>query len=379
MKAVYLLLLSFLLIPTTRFSQEVNDRTTGIKIERLLFLVEQMYVEEVDAKKLNQDLVLGMYNTLHPSGLYQPDSIFNTLDIEPLPYFGLGLRIKFKKGKIIVDEVLPNSSAEESGIAIKDEIICIDQDSLNQVYYYADFDQLTTSKEKSISKLTIVRKDDTLTFQVKKQDIDGYSLLPLPLFEHKGCMNNYKGAIKAFDLIYPDSITNGEITEFGIRYMLEQLDPHSTYISLEEIHDMNAPLKGSFSGVGIRFQILKDTIMVVQAIPGGPSEKVGLMAGDQIIKINDQLVAGIGMKNKGVRDRLLGDKGTKVNVSIKRRNQKNILDFEIVRDKIPIYSVDASYMVNSNTGYIKLNNFSSTTLSVPQYAYPMDPYLESKK
>ena len=363
MKAVYLLLLSFLLIPTTRFSQEVNDRTTGIKIERLLFLVEQMYVEEVDAKKLNQDLVLGMYNTLHPSGLYQPDSIFNTLDIEPLPYFGLGLRIKFKKGKIIVDEVLPNSSAEESGIAIKDEIICIDQDSLNQVYYYADFDQLTTSKEKSVSKLTIVRKDDTLNFQVKKQDIDGYSLLPLPLFEYKGCMNNYKGAIKAFDLIYPDSITNGEITEFGIRYMLEQLDPHSTYISLEEIHDMNAPLKGSFSGVGIRFQILKDTIIVVQAIPGGPSEKVGLMAGDQIIKINDQLVAGIGMKNKGVRERLLGDKGTKVNVSIKRRNQKNILDFEIVRDKIPIYSVDASYMVNSNTGYIKLNNFSSTTIS----------------
>ena len=363
MKAVHLLLLSFLLIPTTRFSQEVNDRTTGIKIERLLFLVEQMYVEEVDSKKLNQDLVLGMYNTLHPSGLYQPDSIFNTLDIEPLPYFGLGLRIKFKKGKIIVDEVLPNSSAEESGIAIKDEIICIDQDSLNQVYYYSDFDQLTTSKEKSISKLTIVRKDDTLNFQVKKQDIDGYSLLPLPLFEYKGCMNNYKGAIKAFDLIYPDSITNGEITEFGIRYMLEQLDPHSTYISLEEIHDMNAPLKGSFSGVGIRFQILKDTIMVVQAIPGGPSEKVGLMAGDQIIKINDQLVAGIGMKNKGVRDRLLGDKGTKVNVSIKRRNQKNILDFEIVRDKIPIYSVDASYMVNSNTGYIKLNNFSSTTIS----------------
>ena len=363
MKAVYILLVSFLLIPSTRFSQEVNDRTTGIKVERLLFLVEQMYVEEVDAKKLNQDLVLGMYNTLHPSGLYQPDSIFNKLEIEPLPYFGLGLKIKFKKGKIIVDEVLPNSSAEESGIAIKDEIICIDQDSLNQVYYYADFDQLTTSRNKSISKLTIVRKDDTLNFQVKKQDIDGYSLLPLPLFDYKECMNNYKGAIKAFDLIYPDSITNGEITEFGIRYMLEQLDPHSTYISLEEIHDMNAPLKGSFSGVGIRFQILKDTIMVVQAIPGGPSEKVGLMAGDQIIKINDQLVAGIGMKNKGVRDRLLGDKGTKVNVSIKRRNQKNIIDFEIVRDKIPIYSVDASYMVNSNTGYIKLNNFSSTTIS----------------
>ena len=281
-----------------------------------------MYVEDVDTKKLNQDLVLGMYNTLHPSGLYQPDSIFRVLNIDPLPYFGLGLRIKFKKGKIIVDEVLSKSSAQESGIAVNDEIICIDQDSLDQIYYYADFDQLTTSKEKSISKLTIVREDDTLNFEVKKQDVDGFSLLPLPLFNHEEVINYYKDAIKAFDLIYPDSITNGEITEFGIRYMLEQLDPHSTYISLEEIHDMNAPLKGSFSGVGIRFQILKDTIMVVQAIPGGPSEKVGLMAGDQIIRINDEQVAGIGMKNKGVRDRLLGDKGTKVNVSIKRRNQR---------------------------------------------------------
>ena len=363
MKALYFFLLSFLLFPSTSFSQEVNDRNTGIKIERLLFLVEQMYVEDVDTKKLNQDLVLGMYNTLHPSGLYQPDSIFKLLSIDPLPYYGLGLRIKFKKGKIIVDEVLSKSSAKESGIAVKDEIICIDQDSLDQIYYYADFDQLTTSKEKSSSKLTIVREDDTLSFEVKKQDIDGFSLLPLPLFEYKEVINYYKDAIKAFDLIYPDSISNGQITEFGIRYMLEQLDPHSTYISLEEIHDMNAPLKGSFSGVGIRFQILKDTIMVVQAIPGGPSEKVGLIAGDQIIRINEELVAGIGMKNKGVRDRLLGDKGTKVNVSIKRRNQKKLLDFEITRDKIPIYSVDASYMVNSNTGYIKLNNFSSTTIS----------------
>ena len=363
MKALYFFLLSFLLFPSTRFSQVVNDRTTGIKIERLLFLVEQMYVEDVDTKKLNQDLVLGMYNTLHPSGLYQPDSIFRVLNIDPLPYYGLGLRIKFKKGKIIVDEVLSKSSAQESGIAVNDEIICIDQDSLDQIYYYADFDQLTTSKEKSISKLTIVREDDTLNFEVKKQDVDGFSLLPLPLFNHEEVINYYKDAIKAFDLIYPDSITNGEITEFGIRYMLEQLDPHSTYISLEEIHDMNAPLKGSFSGVGIRFQILKDTIMVVQAIPGGPSEKVGLMAGDQIIRINDEQVAGIGMKNKGVRDRLLGDKGTKVNVSIKRRNQRKFLDFEITRDKIPIYSVDASYMVNPNTGYIKLNNFSSTTIS----------------
>ena len=146
-------------------------------------------------------------------------------------------------------------------------------------------------------------------------------MLPIPLGNGQNSISNYQDAIQLFDYIYPDSVSNGTITEHGIRYMLEQLDPHSTYISLEEIHDMNAPLKGSFTGVGIRFQILKDTIMVVQAIPGGPSEKVGLMAGDQIIKIQDELVAGIGIKNKGVRDRLLGDKGTKVNVTIKRGKQ----------------------------------------------------------
>jgi carboxyl-terminal processing protease len=125
---------------------------------------------------------------------------------------------------------------------------------------------------------------------------------------------------------------------------------------------MNAPLKGSFTGVGIRFQIFKDTIMVVQAIPGGPSEKVGLMAGDRIINIDNELVAGKGIKNTGVRDRLLGDKGTVVEVGVKRGVSKEILDFSIIRDKIPIYSVDASYMVNTNTGYIKLNNFSSTSI-----------------
>ena len=126
--------------------------------------------------------------------------------------------------------------------------------------------------------------------------------------------------------------------------MLEQLDPHSTYISLEDIHDMNAPLKGSLRK--ICFQILKDTIIIVQAIPGGPSEKVGIQSGDKIISIDDELVAGVGIKNNGVRKRLLGDKGTKVNVKIKRGKDDSHIDFTIERDKIPIYSVDASYMAS---------------------------------
>jgi len=150
--------------------------------------------------------------------------------------------------------------------------------------------------------------------------------------------------------------------EPGIDLMLEKLDPHSIYIPKKEMMGMNAPLKGDFEGVGIRFQILKDTLMVVNPIPGGPSEKVGIRAGDKIIYVEDQLIAGTGIKTGDVRDLLLGKKGTKVNVRI-LRSRKRMLDFSIIRDKIPIHSLDAAYMVNDRIGYIKLNNFSQRTIS----------------
>lgn len=162
------------------------------------------------------------------------------------------------------------------------------------------------------------------------------------------------------DKMYVDSVNMHEFVEKAIINMLEELDPHSVYISKEEYDDMNAPLQGSFSGVGIRFQIHKDTILVVETIPGGPSEKVGLLAGDKIININDENVAGVSIKNAGVRERLLGDKGTKVNVKIQRKSEQ--LDFTITRADIPIHSVDAAYMVAPKIGYVKINNFSRTTV-----------------
>lgn len=168
--------------------------------------------------------------------------------------------------------------------------------------------------------------------------------------------------IDLIDRMYVDSVDVHNLVEKAIIKTLEELDPHSVYISKEDYEEMNAPLKGSFSGVGIRFQILKDTIMVVQTIPGGPSEKVGMRAGDKFYKINDELVAGKGIKNTGVRDRLLGDKGTKVEVEILRRGVKDPIHFTITRDKIPINSLDAAYMVTPKIGYIKLNNFSRTTV-----------------
>ncbi len=170
---------------------------------------------------------------------------------------------------------------------------------------------------------------------------------------------------RVFDVIstyYVDSIDKNEQIENAITGMLKQLDPHSIYISKEEVDEMNEPLQGNFEGIGIQFNILDDTLMVVATIPGGPSEKLGIKAGDRIIEIDSINVAGIGLKNSDVIKKLRGAKGTKVKVLIRRRGVKEDLDFIITRDKIPIFSLDAAYMVNDDVGYIKLNRFAATTM-----------------
>ncbi len=161
---------------------------------------------------------------------------------------------------------------------------------------------------------------------------------------------------------YVDEVDSKKLVEEAIVAMLEKLDPHSVYIPKEELAEMNAPLKGNFEGIGVRFQIHKDTIMIVNTIPGGPSEKLGIRAGDKIIKIEQETVAGTGIKNSGVREKLLGKKGTQVRVSLARRGVKELLDFTITRDKIPINSVDCSYMAAPGIGYVKINNFAQTTV-----------------
>lgn len=168
------------------------------------------------------------------------------------------------------------------------------------------------------------------------------------------------GLIETF---YVDSVDKTEMVDNAIINMLKDLDPHSVYISKEDVQKMNEPLQGSFEGIGIQFNIMDDTLLVVTPISGGPSEKVGILAGDRIVKIDDELVAGIGITNKMVFDRLRGKKGTRVVVSIQRGNESELLDFEIIRDKIPIYSLDAAYMINDNSGYIKLNRFAATTMT----------------
>ena len=162
--------------------------------------------------------------------------------------------------------------------------------------------------------------------------------------------------------MYVDSVDLDGLVETAIRGMLEDLDPHSVYIPAEDLQQADEPLNGKFEGIGVRFNIMKDTIMVVSTIAGGPSERLGIMSGDRIVEVDGEVVAGIGIRNKGVMDRLKGPKGTHVDVGIQRGKTKDLIHFDIERDKIPIFSVDASYMVDDRIGYIKVNRFSKETM-----------------
>ena len=338
--------------------------STYDKIDDLLNRIQLMYVNKVDISTLENDLVIGMSNQLTPFSAYQKNTLTEKLNIKEQHSFeGIGITFKFKGDTVLVEEVIPNSGAASANIMAGDKIFKINEKSVDNMFYYSDVTKHLIGPENSEIDLFYLRGNDTLNSKVKRKRIKNHNLVLLGDYDINYSLRTYNSALKYFDAVYPDSVKNSLITEHGIRYMLEQLDPHSTYISLEDIHDMNAPLKGSFTGVGVRFQIVKDTIIIVQAIPGGPSEKVGIMAGDKIVKIDEEIVGGVGMKNSGVRDRLLGEKGSEVTVIIKRSGNKELLEFNIERDKIPIYSVDASYMVTPSIGYIKLNNFSASSLT----------------
>lgn len=161
---------------------------------------------------------------------------------------------------------------------------------------------------------------------------------------------------------YVDSINDSEVVESTIVHMLHELDPHSSYLSKEELAQLNEQLEGEFEGIGVSFNILEDTIYIIRAISGGPSESVGIRAGDRIVQIDGDNVAGAGITSRDVQRLLKGPKGTMVDVSILRRGERDLLEFSITRDKIPVYSLDASYMINDRIGYVKLARFSHTSI-----------------
>jgi carboxyl-terminal processing protease len=161
---------------------------------------------------------------------------------------------------------------------------------------------------------------------------------------------------------YVDSVDENALVEHAIVDMLNELDPHSSYLSKDEVAEINEPLQGNFDGIGVSFNLLNDTVYVISTVKDGPSEKAGILRGDRLIKVDGANIAGIGINSERVYSLLRGTKGSKVNVSVFRKDTRQTLDFEITRDKIPIYSVDAAYKVTDGIGYIKINRFSAITV-----------------
>ena len=161
--------------------------------------------------------------------------------------------------------------------------------------------------------------------------------------------------------LYVDSVDEQKLVEDAIRGMLDKLDPHSSYSTPKEVKELNEPLNGNFEGIGVQFQMLQDTLMVIQPVTNGPSEKVGIIAGDRIVSVNDTAIAGVNMSKEEIMKRLRGPKGTKVDLGIIRSGIKDKLLFTVVRDKIPVKSVDATYMIRPGIGYIRIGNFGAQT------------------
>ena len=174
-------------------------------------------------------------------------------------------------------------------------------------------------------------------------------------------MRKLQIAEMAINNLYVDSVNEQKLVEDGIRGMLEKLDPHSSYMTAKEVKAANEPLQGNFEGIGVQFNMVEDTLLVIQPVVGGPSEKRGILAGDRIVSVNDTAIAGVSMSKEEIMHRLRGPKGTKVNLGIVRRGIADTLRFVITRDKIPVKSIDAAYMIRPGVGYIRIGSFGAQT------------------
>lgn len=179
--------------------------------------------------------------------------------------------------------------------------------------------------------------------------------------ESGGQYNKLADIINYIENDYVDPVDRNKLTTKAIKSVIEELDPHTSYISKEEFNAVNDPLLGSFHGIGVQFNVFEDTVSIVKVIPEGPSAKVGINDGDRIIMVDDSLIAGVGLTSDGAMRLLKGPKGTNVKVTVFRRGSSELIDFDIIRNVIPTYSLDVAYMVNDSVGFIKLNTFSATT------------------
>ena len=189
-----------------------------------------------------------------------------------------------------------------------------------------------------------------------------FSFLPLSAqLKSDSPLRKLQIAEMAITNFYVDSVNEQKLVEDGIRGMLEKLDPHSTYTDAKETKAMNEPLQGDFEGIGVQFNMIEDTLVVIQPVVNGPSQKVGILAGDRIVSVNDSTIAGVKMPRIDIMKMLRGKKGTKVKLGIVRRGVSNILTFVVTRDKIPVHTLNAAYMIRPGVGYICLESFGMKT------------------
>jgi len=174
----------------------------------------------------------------------------------------------------------------------------------------------------------------------------------------------------AINALYIDEVDENQLVEDAIRGMLEKLDPHSSYSSPKETKAMTEPLNGSFDGIGVQFNMVEDTLIVIQAVSNGPSEKVGILPGDRIVEVNDTAIAGVKMSKEDIMRHLRGPKGTIAHLKVVRTGIKDVLSFDVKRDKIPVHSIDATYMIRPAVGYIRIGNFGATTYQ--EFLHSMD-------
>ena len=192
------------------------------------------------------------------------------------------------------------------------------------------------------------------------QIITSYAQMTLRLGEDSP-LRKLQIAEMAVSNLYVDSVDETKLVEDGIRGMLEKLDPHSSYMTAKEVKEANEPLQGNFEGIGVQFNMVEDTLLVIQPVTNGPSERAGIVAGDRIVKVNDTIIAGVKMSKEEIMKRLRGPKDTKVRLGVVRRGITDTLSFVIIRDKIPVKSIDATYMIRPKVGYIRIGSFGATT------------------
>lgn len=206
----------------------------------------------------------------------------------------------------------------------------------------------------------MTKKDVLITAMVSLLSLPSFAQMRLNIGESTP-LRKLQIAELAISNLYVDSVDEQKLVEDGIRGMLEKLDPHSSYLTAKEVREANEPLQGNFEGIGVQFNMVEDTLLVIQPVTNGPSEKIGIMAGDRIVKVNDTIIAGVKMSKEEIMRRLRGPKGTKVVLGIVRREITDTLLFTVIRDKIPVKSVDASYMIRPQVGYIRIGSFGATT------------------